>query len=322
MTENAAIKVTILLATYNGAKYVGEQLDSLLNQTYTNWELLIRDDKSSDATPAIIASYQAKYPEKISVVNDSLENVGSTLNFSVLLQAARRVGARYIMLCDQDDFWLPDKIACTLTKMESLEDGYGKDFPVLVHTNFHYANANLEIIKASQDFQANKISDLNFCHLLAQNPVYGCTTMINKRLADLIGSIPPGAENHDYWIAMVASAFGKIFYLDKKTILYRQHGNNISGSYDDNSFYKRFKRIIIQRKSLKDAEYKIVMADLFKSKYGGLLRADQMTLLDDFIDFSKNKRLSSIVKNMENGVRRQTRMQTLLFYVSVYFAGK
>jgi glycosyltransferase involved in cell wall biosynthesis len=321
MFGQSAIKVTILLATYNGAKYVEEQLDSILQQTHANWELLIRDDKSSDATSQIVARYQARYPEKIFLINDSLGNLGSALNFNALLQLASKGNAKYIMLCDQDDFWLPDKVAYTLASMRSLEDRYGEDFPLLIHTNFHYASADLKIIKATQNFQASRITDLNLCHLLAQNPVYGCTTVLNRKLVDVIGAIPSIAENHDYWIAMVASAFGKIHYLDKKTILYRQHGKNISGSYNDSSLINRFRRIIIQRKPIKDAENKMLMAEAFKNKYQGSLTEEQTLMIDDFIDFSKNKHISSFFKNLEHGVRRQTLMQTILFYISAYLAG-
>jgi len=320
MLNQSAIEITILLATYNGAKYVGEQIDSILQQTHTNWRLLIRDDKSTDATPQIIADYQSRYPHKIVVVEDSLSNLGGTLNFGVLLQKAKN--AEYIMLCDQDDFWLPDKIEVTLAEMLRLERQYGREFPLLVHTNFHYVNSNLKVIKSREDFQATKIVDLNLCHLLAQNPVYGCTMMINNKLVLTIDGIPAIAENHDYWVAMVASAFGKISYLHKKTILYRQHGANLSGSYSDNSIVNRFRRNIVQGKSLQDARYKVKMAEIFKKKYLSLLSNNQIMVIDDFMDFSKNKHLSSVFKNLANGVRRQTRMQTLLFYVSAYLTNQ
>jgi len=322
MLDPDAIKVTILLATYNGAKFVGEQLDSILKQEHTNWELLIRDDKSSDATLRILESYQAQHPDKITIVDDDLGNLGSTLNFNALLQVASRRKVKYVMLCDQDDYWLPDKVSYTLAEMLRLEEHYGENYPLLVHTNFHYVNAQLEVIEASRTFQATKIRDLNLCHLLAQNPVYGCTTVLNRKLIDTIGTIPAGAENHDYWIAMVASAFGRIHYVDKKTILYRQHGSNISGRYDDNTFLNRFRRIILQQKSIRDAAYKIMMAELFEEKYATLLTAKQKLIIDDFIDFAKNKRLSSLLKSVGHGVRRQTFMQTLLFYFSAYFTSR
>src|SRR5205085_8699781 len=103
--------ITILLATYNGEKYIDEQLQSLLNQTYTNWHLIIRDDNSTDGTPAILASYQQQYPEKITIMPNKGANLGSVLNFNALLTFAHN--AHYIMFCDQDDQWLPDKIEVT-----------------------------------------------------------------------------------------------------------------------------------------------------------------------------------------------------------------
>jgi hypothetical protein len=102
--------------------------------------------------------------------------------------------------------------------------------------------------------------------------------------------------------------------------LYRQHGNNVSGSYDDDSFSKRFKRIFIHKKNIKDAANKIGMAESFRAKYLNTLTVSQLNLIDNFIDFSKNKRLLLVFQNLKDGVRRQTSMQTFLFYVSAYFS--
>ncbi|GGF17737.1 glycosyltransferase family 2 protein [Hymenobacter cavernae] len=316
MKNEDAVSVTVLLATYNGAHYIEEQLESVINQTYSNWYLIIRDDNSSDSTPDIIAGYQRRYPEKISVVEDKLNNIGAALNFNELLQKAKH--ARYIMLCDQDDFWLPDKIACTLTKMLQQEQQYGRNLPLLVYTNFNYVDASLRIIESRRDFKAAKINELRLCHLLAQNPIYGCTMMLNRRLADVVGTIPTIAENHDYWIALVASALGRIAYLDRKTIFYRQHGNNLSGSFDDDSFWGRFERIAIKKSNLKDVKNKLLMAEALVNAYRVELGTKQLKVVKDFINLFKYKRFSFLLNNIKNGVRRQTLTQTILFYVSAY----
>ena len=316
MRNEDTSSVTILLATYNGAYYIEEQLKSIINQTYTNWFLVIRDDNSSDATLQIIADYQSRYPDKISILKDNFKNLGVTLNFNELLQKAKH--AHYIMLCDQDDFWLPDKIACTLREMLRQEEQYGQSLPLLVYTNFNYVDASLRIIESKRSFTATKVKRLQICHLLAQNPIYGCTMMLNRRLADVVGTIPTIAENHDYWIALVASALGRIAYLDKRTILYRQHGSNLSGSFNDNSFRGRFERIIIKRSNVKGVKQKILMAKSLLDIYQTELGSEQIKIVNDMINFFKYKSLPWLLKNVRNGVRRQTLIQTILFYASAY----
>ncbi len=314
-TEHA-YKVTILLATYNGANYVGEQLDSLLKQTYSNWELLIRDDHSTDGTPQLLADYQSRHPSKIFIAKGPSSTLGSTQNFNALLQAAKE--AEFIMFCDQDDFWLPNKIASTLLTMKQLENIHGRDIPLLVYTNFHYVDANLEIIPFKENFSPTKNNSLNLPRCLAQNPVYGCTAMLNRKLADVVATIPDSAENHDYWVALVGSALGKTVYLDQKTLLYRQHGDNLSGNFDDNSFWNRFKRIIIHKKNIQDVKNKIVMTETFENIYYNLLSSKQRAILDDFINFSRTKNLALLFKNLKHGVLKQTPCQSLLLYASLF----
>ncbi len=308
-------KVTVLLATYNGAEFVGEQIESILRQTYTNWQLLIRDDSSSDETALILAKYQALFPDCVVVVDNYGRRLGSALNFNCLLQHAKK--ERYLMFCDQDDFWISDKIEFTLRQMLALEKKHGESYPLLVHTGFRYVDAGLRIIYSKNNFNALKLTNLKLSHLLAQNPVYGCTAMINRALSEIVDAVPAVAESHDYWIALVASAFGEISYLNEKTVLYRQHGNNISGSFKDSTFMNRFKRIVIERKMLQDLTRKISMAKEFSYTYADRLDDQQKLLIDNFIKLSKNKSLLLFYRNARSGVRKQTLGQTSLLYISM-----
>jgi len=315
------IKVTILLATYNGARFIGEQIDSIIKQTHTNWHLLIRDDQSSDATRQILVNYQAKYPQQITLVASSQSTLGSALNFNALLQSAKH--ENYIMFCDQDDYWVPDKIECTIKEMLRLERIHGLHFPLLVHTGFRYVDINLKPISSKKNFQALRLTNLNLSHMLAQNPVYGCTAMINGSLAALVDTVPAVAESHDYWIAMVASAFGKVSYLSKRTVLYRQHENNISGNYNDDAFTNRVRRIFIEKRMVNELAKKVSMVSEFKKLYNIILSKQQENLINDFINLSKDKSLSLFYRNVRNGVRKQTLGQTSLLYVSLFlFKGK
>lgn len=107
-------QVEILLSTYNGEKYLETQLDSILMQDYTNWKLLVRDDASTDTTLLILNTYIQKHPDKIQLLNDNEGNMGYSNSFSKLL---RQSSADYVMYCDQDDYWHPDKISSMLSVM-------------------------------------------------------------------------------------------------------------------------------------------------------------------------------------------------------------
>ena len=131
MTIQCDKKVAILMATYNGEKYLSEQIESIINQTFTDWVLYIHDDGSTDGTLEIIKKYVKIYPKKIILIQGERTG-GAKFNFFSLMD---KVTAEYIMFSDQDDWWLPDKINKTLEKCIKIENGQ-KDTPVVVFTDF------------------------------------------------------------------------------------------------------------------------------------------------------------------------------------------
>lgn len=222
--------IDILMATYNGERYIEQQLESIINQSETNWRLLIRDDCSQDNTRQIIQRYQIKYPDKIIFV-PSTEPSGSAMNnFFQLLDYAEN---EYIMFADQDDVWKPDKIALTLKKMHEMEKQYGKETPLLVHTDLCVVDETLHTINPSifamqdMDYRRDKLNNL-----LVTNIVTGCTMLFNQSVLKFLKEKPKTAVMHDMWIALVASAFGRIGFINEATILYRQHGKNANGAKD------------------------------------------------------------------------------------------
>ena len=229
-------QIDILLATYNGARYLHRQIDSLLAQTYTDWRLLVSDDDSQDATPAIIADYIRKYPSKIALAPSSGQRGGAAANFSWLLSQA---GAAYIMFCDQDDVWLPEKIAVTLAQLKEMENNYGKNVPLLVHTDLQVVDHQLQIMAESFWRYQNLCPKCgkHLGRLLVQNAVTGCTMMINRSLKNLALPVPANVLMHDWWLALVAAALGQISYLRHPTILYRQHSSNDTGARAWNCSY-------------------------------------------------------------------------------------
>lgn len=219
------MKVDILMGTYNGEKYLSNQIESLLNQSYKNWKLIIRDDGSTDNTIKIILKYIEKYPNKITIIQDNKKGLGPKDNFLELLKYSNE---DYIMFCDQDDIWLPHKIKVSLEKIMDIEENK----PALVHSDLKVVDENLNIISKSFWKYANidyKIQNTN--RLIVQNNVTGCTVIINRKLKNLVvGKFFNRSIMHDWVIAIVASLFGKIEYIEDQTILYRQHGSNKIGA--------------------------------------------------------------------------------------------
>src|SRR6478736_4037707 len=116
-------RVAILLATYNGERYLDELMRSLLSQTYQDFVVIVRDDHSSDRTPAILAHWLAAQPDKISVASDDRGNLRSLGNFARLMELC---DAPYFAFCDQDDVWLPNKIELAIAELRHLENQFGK----------------------------------------------------------------------------------------------------------------------------------------------------------------------------------------------------
>ena len=222
-------KVAILMATYNGEKYLKEQIDSILNQTYQDFVLYIRDDNSTDNTNNIISEYIEKYPNKIVQVRDEKIAKGACNNFMFLLEHVYNLNIfDMFMFSDQDDFWLEDKVEVVVNEYNKVEN---KEQPILIHTDLNVVDSNLNIMDESFIKYSNLDGNANkFNNYLIHNNVTGCTTFINKSLVDLTKFNVNNILMHDWYFALIASAFGKVIFIDKPTIKYRQHGKNVLGA--------------------------------------------------------------------------------------------
>lgn len=215
-------KVAILMSTYNGEKYLRDQIESIQHQSYQDWHLYIRDDGSKDNTVKIINEY-TDADQRITLISETRQqNLGVMRSFLKLLEMT---DADYYMFSDQDDYWKKDKVAITLEAMKNSEE---LNLPICVHTNLTIVDSKL---KGSTLMKDNSWS--GFRELLFANCVTGCTMMINQALKDRIDFKNKTLKNlymHDWWLALIAAAFGKVTYLDQSTILYRQHTGNLVGS--------------------------------------------------------------------------------------------
>ncbi|MBE9528499.1 MAG: glycosyltransferase family 2 protein [Proteobacteria bacterium] len=239
---NSSNSVDILLSTYNGSSFLEPQIESLLAQSYTEWRLLVRDDGSTDSTVELIEQYALLHPDRIVHIEDTEGTLGPTLSFSRLLESST---AEYSLFCDQDDVWEADKIEVTLERMQRIESELGA-IPILVHTDLKVVGTDLSILSASfWKYQNLDPTLTTLKNLLLLNNVTGCTVMLNRPLRTIAAPIPAEAVLHDWWLALVASAFGYIGHVDTPTVLYRQHGANVAGStsYSAGYFFSRLRSL-------------------------------------------------------------------------------
>lgn len=241
--------VQVVIGTYNGEKFLREQLDSILEGNYADIQIEISDDGSTDSTLDIAREYVSRYEGKVSLYQNE-KNLGFRLNF---LNALKRSSANYVMCCDQDDVWLPGKIGVTLEKMKSLEQGDGK--PILVFTD-----AMMYDSESGKDlgsfFKNGKLNteNVDIAHILMENKCIGCTTMVNKEAVSYLHTLPDSIRVHDWWLAMICATFGKIGFVDEMTIRYRQHGNNIIGGTSFSSYFvNRIASLKKQRQAVYDS---------------------------------------------------------------------
>lgn len=225
------VRIVILLGTYNGARFVEEQIKSIQGQTVNNWNLLVRDDASDDGTVELIAGL-AKDDERIQWAKNGQGRLGIVGNFGELLRIAHSEEADYIFLSDQDDVWTSTKIADQLTYLRKMEECYGENTPILVYSDLEIVDEKLRRIHPSfmsyQGLTHESRDPLRV--LLTQNFVTGCATAINRPLLNLAVPLPPNVIMHDWWLALCGAACGQLAYLPQALLRYRQHGANQLGA--------------------------------------------------------------------------------------------
>ena len=217
-------KIDILMATYNGEEFLREQIDSILEQTYSNFRLIISDDCSKDNTREILREYQKK-DERIEIYFQE-KNLGYVKNFEFLLN---KVQNEIYMLSDQDDYWLPNKVEKSLEKLkEEKADFVFGDLEVVdknlkkIYESFgDFMLLNRKIEKYIDSYKVNYL----------YNCVTGCTILAKKDTLKNILPIPKISKYliHDHWMGLMAAIYGKVAYIPEKYIKYRQHGDNQVG---------------------------------------------------------------------------------------------
>jgi glycosyltransferase involved in cell wall biosynthesis len=260
--EQESPRVAVLLSTYNGERYLTEQLDSLHRQSYKNFDLYVRDDGSSDSTLNILRMFAAEIPIK---AIESGANVGVVRSFFNLLESA---GDHYdfYAFCDQDDVWHEDKLKCAV----ELLGRSNQAIPQLYCCRLEYVSSTLEHLAYSRIPKK-----IGLGNAIVENVVTGCTAVFNANARYLVmNHKPQGALMHDWWMYLLISVFGEVIYDSRVLIKYRQHSSNTVGAattfWDD--YQRRFKRFFSNRRdgalnlSLQLAEFcKLHAAEISKS---------------------------------------------------------
>ena len=205
-------KVAILLSTYNGEKYVIDQIHSIMTQTYKNIILIIRDDGSTDKTVRLVKEYMQGH-DNIKLIEG--RNLGFIKSFFELLKAEQ---ADYYAYCDQDDVWLPEKISTAVNSLNILDN----DYPNMEFSNSDYYDAEMKLIAPGE--KGKKYSFLNSLYECCSQ---GMTMVINQKTKDyILDYVPEKVFFHDWWTYMICAGMGQIVYDDVTTVKYRRTGKN------------------------------------------------------------------------------------------------
>ena len=261
--------VEILMATYNGEKYLYEQIESILNQSYKNWILLIRDDKSEDSTVSIIEEYEKK-DSRIRLLRDRKGNLGFVKNFEELLKNSQE---EFVMFSDQDDYWEKDKIKNYIEILQ--KDEKLSQIPLLIHSNSFICDKELKIVK--EKFVDSSIaSEKNGNSYFFSYVVQGSTVMINRKLKEICIPFLSSVTLHDRYFHLISEFFGKRIFIDKSLMKYRQHMNNEIGA----------RRNILQ-KILKKRYFDTKDRDLIielKEKYAEIIKKEKIKEIDAYLE--------------------------------------
>ncbi len=273
------MNISIALTTYNGSKYIKEQLDSIASQTLMPSEIVIFDDASTDDTVEIIKNHQLKDLIKL-FINEN--NIGLVANFKKAVYACDP--KNYIAFCDQDDIWENDKLMISYLEMVKYDDSKQ---PILVYSDARLIDPSNKMLYLSfMNLMGFDRFKHNYKTVLFGSLILGCTMMINPIMRNYFLESPINSNyNHDAWMSLVGFYFGKCILIDKQLVLYRKHDNNatISNLKGEPRIHKIFNTLlnIITNKNYLSSE--ILIAKDFFEKYKLSLNSNQKDILNHFL---------------------------------------
>jgi len=292
------VNLTVLLAAYNGEKYLPELLSSLSGQTFRDFQILYQDDGSSDRTPEILSHWSSRDP-RFRPAGRQGEHLGPAGNFLSLL--AQSTGD-LVFLCDQDDYWEPEKLDVLVRYYAEItgtrsDDPSNAVSPLLIHSDASVVDESGQMIHPSffqhQGWDPEAVS-LN--RLLVQNNATGCLMMLNRPLVDLVSAYgaPSRMFMHDWFIALTAASFGSIRFCNQPLVRYRQHGDNSIGA-SSRSLFRRGLRALGQReKSKARIALTYSHAEAFRASFGSTLPAEAAETIDRYLAIRSLPKLQRI----------------------------
>lgn len=307
--------ITVLLAAYQGEKYLPELLASLAGQDDPAYRVLMQDDGSIDGTPAILAD-KAAADDRFSLAACQGTHLGAVGNFLSLMA---QDDAPYSALCDQDDVWAKQRLSRCRAAMEAAEARWGCDVPLLVHSDCAVTDAEGSVLHHS--FFAHQGWDpaaTDLRRLLVQNNATGCTMLMNAALRNLVVRHARADEMfmHDWFIAMTASAFGHVAIVNEPLVRYRQHGKNVMGASKSGLLLRAVKALGEAEKSRERILRTYHYAQTFRSAYGDALPAAAAETVDTYLNTQYMGKLRRVWAVQKGGYRMQstvTRIGQMLF---------
>lgn len=287
-------RIAVLLSTYNGERYLAEQLESLWAQTVSDFDLVIRDDGSTDGTLALLHAVHAARPMQVRLIDRGrvdpaapAQRLGPKDSFARLLA---HVDAPYVAFCDQDDRWMPDKLETTLAAIKRAEALHGCDTPVLACSDAIITDQQLNPIGppylVKHRLTTSHGRELTLARLLFRNYAIGATTMLNAALAARCRAVPAKAIMHDWWCALVATLIGRVVVLPRPLMLYRQHDANVIGSsgrkLPTSSKEAREALAWSQRGVMRSVQ----QAQALHAAFARQLTSEQLRVLEPFLNFN------------------------------------
>lgn len=224
--------ISVCMATYNGEKYIKEQLDSILSQLGEKDEIIISDDGSFDRTIEIIESYQ---DSRIKIFRNSFRNL--TLNFEFALKQAN---GSYVFLSDQDDVWLPNKVEVSLSHLIKSD---------VIVSNCLVVNQDLQVINKSF-FNLNNSKKGLFSNLI-KNSYLGCCLAFRREILFKALPFPENIPMHDIWLGFISELFYEVKFIEEPLMLYRRHGANESPT-GENSPFSLYTKILFRYNIVKN----------------------------------------------------------------------
>jgi glycosyltransferase involved in cell wall biosynthesis len=302
------------MATWNGARYIRQQLDSVFCQTFQDFQLIVRDDASSDSTLQIVEPYRSRYSGRV-MVRKNQSRQGACRTFSLLAEESK---APYVAFCDQDDVWRSDKLELSCKAAKRVEAEHGIHTPVLVFSDMTLIGQDNELLAASM-WKMKHVNPrrASLGTLLVQNIVSGCTVLANRSLIVRGIPIPEGAMMHDFWLGLVAAAFGILHPLNEPTVRYRQHQNNALGAGGSWRIADALKRWLSDPAFREGLEASRRQSRDFANRYANELSKRQKGILQTW---SRSKELPAGIRHWtlyRNGLRRTSLLNNLGFLARV-----